>query len=86
MFYLASEAQKRTVLRVSTLEIAPDAKLISDAQAKPKHRSTAMLEVHQPGEALFRSILPEEIWRPFAAFPASARLAVVVGEPTEPGP
>jgi quercetin dioxygenase-like cupin family protein len=31
--------------------------------------------------------LPEEIdWKPFVAFPPSARLAVVVGDPTEPGP
>src|SRR5262249_4186519 len=42
---------------------------------------------HQPGEAVFRSILPEDIdWRPFPAFPPSARLAVLVGEPTEAGP
>jgi quercetin dioxygenase-like cupin family protein len=43
--------------------------------------------VHQPGQDTFRSILPEDIdWRPFAAFPPRARLAVVVGEPTKPGP
>ena len=42
---------------------------------------------HQPGEADFRSVLPEDIdWKPFAAFPPSARLAVVVGDPTKPGP
>lgn len=42
---------------------------------------------HEPDEALFRSILPEDVaWRPFAAFPSSARLAVLVGEPTQPGP
>jgi quercetin dioxygenase-like cupin family protein len=46
-----------------------------------------MSQAHQPGEAVFRSILPEEIeWKPFAAFPPSARLAVVVGDPTKPGP
>src|SRR5262249_9321012 len=46
-----------------------------------------MAQAHQPGEAVFKSILPEEIdWKPFPAFPPSARLAVVVGEPTEPGP
>jgi quercetin dioxygenase-like cupin family protein len=46
-----------------------------------------MLQSHQPEEALFRSILPEDIqWRPFPAFPAGARLAVLVGHPTEPGP
>jgi quercetin dioxygenase-like cupin family protein len=32
-------------------------------------------------------VLPEAIdWQPFAAFPPSARLAVVVGNPSEPGP
>jgi hypothetical protein len=68
-------------------EIALDAKLISDARAKSKDRSTAMSQAHQPGEAVFRSILPEEIeWKPFAGFPPTARLAVVVGEPTKPGP
>lgn len=42
---------------------------------------------HQPGQANFRSILPDDIdWKPFPAFPPSARLAVVVGQPTEKGP
>ena len=46
-----------------------------------------MAQAHQPGEAVFRSILPEEIdWKPFAAFPPSARLAVLLGEPTQAGP
>jgi len=32
-------------------------------------------------------VLPEDIdWEPFTAFPPSARLAVVVGHPAEPGP
>jgi hypothetical protein len=42
---------------------------------------------HQPDQDVFRSVLPEDIdWEPFAAFPASARLAVVVGHPSQPGP
>ena len=46
-----------------------------------------MPQRHEPGRAVFRSILPEEVeWKPFPAFPPSVRLAVVVGEPTEPGP
>ena len=46
-----------------------------------------MPQKHQPGESIFRSVLPEEIdWKPFPAFPASARLAVLVGEPSNPGP
>jgi quercetin dioxygenase-like cupin family protein len=45
-----------------------------------------MVRTHQPGEAAFRSILPEDIhWKPFPAFPASVRLAIVVGEPSQPG-
>jgi len=44
-------------------------------------------QTHQPGQAVFRSILPEEIdWKPFTAFPPSVRLAVLVGHPSEPGP
>ena len=43
--------------------------------------------IHQPGQAAYRSVLPEEIdWKPFPAFPPSARLAIVVGDPSEPGP
>jgi quercetin dioxygenase-like cupin family protein len=35
----------------------------------------------------FRSILPEDVeWKPFPAFPPGARLAVLVGEPTQAGP
>src|SRR5262249_13148417 len=46
-----------------------------------------MVRNHQPGQAIFRSILPEDIdWKPFPAFPPSVRLAVVVGRPSEPGP
>jgi quercetin dioxygenase-like cupin family protein len=46
-----------------------------------------MIQGHQPGQAAFRSILPEDIqWKPFSAFPPSARLAVLVGDPTQDGP
>jgi len=46
-----------------------------------------MVQAHQPDESVFRSILPEQIdWKPFPAFPPTARLAVVVGEPTKAGP
>ena len=37
-------------------------------------------------EGVFKAILSEDIdWKPFAGFPPSARLAVVVGRPSEPG-
>ena len=42
---------------------------------------------HQPGEDVFRAIRPEDVvWKPFPAFPPAARLAVLVGDPTQPGP
>ncbi len=42
---------------------------------------------HQPGQDVFKSVLSEEIdWKPFAAFPPSVRLAVIVGQPSEAGP
>ena len=42
---------------------------------------------HQLGQEVFKSILPEDVdWKPFPAFPPSVRLAVVVGQPSEPGP
>ena len=45
-----------------------------------------MVRTHQPGQTIFRSILPEDVdWRPFPAFPPSVRLAVVVGQPSAPG-
>ena len=35
---------------------------------------------------VFKAVLPEDVdWQPFAAFPPSARLAVVVGQPSEAG-
>ena len=45
------------------------------------------VQLHQPGQDRFVVTLPEQIdWKPFAAFPAGVELAVVVGNPTEPGP
>jgi quercetin dioxygenase-like cupin family protein len=45
------------------------------------------MSTHQPGQDLFRSALPEEIhWEPFPAFPPLARLAVVVGDPSQVAP
>ena len=42
---------------------------------------------HQPGQSTFAAILPEEVdWKPFPAFPPSARLAIVVGQPLDEGP
>ena len=43
--------------------------------------------VHQRGQEVFKSVLSEDInWKPFAAFPPSVHLAVIVGQPSEAGP
>jgi quercetin dioxygenase-like cupin family protein len=42
---------------------------------------------HQQGQDVFKAIMSEDIdWKPFAAFPPSVRLAVVVGQPPETAP
>jgi hypothetical protein len=64
-------------MRGAGSEFAPDVQI----------KEAAMARIHQRGESVFRSILPEDIdWKPFAAFPPTVRLAVLVGEPSQPGP
>ena len=42
---------------------------------------------HYPDEERFHVIRAEDLeWKPFAAFPPAARLAVLVGDPSRPGP
>lgn len=42
---------------------------------------------HQFDEDRFHAIRPEDVeWKPFAAFPPEARLAILVGDPARPGP
>jgi quercetin dioxygenase-like cupin family protein len=46
-----------------------------------------MPQTHQPGQDKFRAIHAEDIeWRAFPAFPPEARLAILVGDPSKPGP
>ena len=41
------------------------------------------MSTHQPGQDVFRPVLPEDIdWEPFPAFPPQARLAVVARKTT----
>jgi len=45
------------------------------------------MNAHLPDQDVFRPTLPEEIdWEPFPAFPPLARLAVVVGDPSQAFP
>jgi quercetin dioxygenase-like cupin family protein len=42
---------------------------------------------HLPSQHAFRAIMDEDMdWKPFAAFPPSVRLAVLVGQPAQEGP
>jgi quercetin dioxygenase-like cupin family protein len=60
---------------------------MGNAEMQRPQSGTATVRDHQLGEAVFKTILPEDInWKPFPAFPPSARLAVLVGEPTQAGP
>jgi len=55
--------------------------------ARITEATTGTVRPHQPGQAVFRAMLPEDIdWKPFAAFPPAARLAVLAGQPSEGGP
>ena len=45
-----------------------------------------MVQTHEPGRSVFRSILPGDVdWQPFQALPSSVRLAVIFGQPSEAG-
>lgn len=60
---------------------------MSEQAARKQEAAKELVRSHQPGQATFRAILAEDIeWKPFAAFPPEARLAVLVGQPSEPGP
>ena len=49
--------------------------------------ATVSVRRHYPRQDAFRSILAEALeWKPFAAFPGSVRLAVVIGDPSTDGP
>jgi len=52
-----------------------------------KHADGSEPQPHQVGQNIFKTILSEDVdWEPFPAFPPSIRLAVVVGQPADPGP
>ncbi|GAB4054470.1 cupin domain-containing protein [Catellatospora paridis] len=45
------------------------------------------MSTHHVDQEVFKSVLQEDIdWRPFPGFPPAARLAVMVGDPSEPEP
>lgn len=49
-------------------------------------RTTSSTRSERERRVSLRSILPEEVnWKPFAAFPPDARLAVLLGHTSDPG-
>jgi quercetin dioxygenase-like cupin family protein len=55
--------------------------------AQTPKAASAKLRTHQPDEDKFHAIHGEDIqWKPFPAFPPDARLAILVGDPSKPGP
>ena len=60
---------------------------MSEQAARKKEARKEPLRTHQPGQETFRAVLSEDIeWKQFPGFPPQARLAVVVGHPSEQGP
>ena len=52
-----------------------------------KHAQQGEVWAHQVGQEVFKTTLPEDVhWKPFPAFPPSVRMAVIVGQPSGPGP
>ena len=63
------------------------AKRVRVSSAIVRTREAPVTQHHQPDQASFKVILPDDIeWKSFPAFPPEARLAVMVGHPNEPGP
>ena len=60
---------------------------MSQKASAVKRAQQTEVRPHQLGQEVFKTILSEDVdWKPFPAFPPSIRLAVVVGQPSEPGP
>ena len=60
---------------------------MSEQAARKQEALKEPVRPHEPGQAVFRAILSEDIdWKPFPAFPPEARLALLVGRPLEQGP
>src|SRR5271168_3514546 len=59
----------------------------ADIMSQTLQPSSSGVRPHQPDEDRFRAIRAEDVqWKPFAAFPPQARLAILVGDPMMPGP
>ena len=74
---------------ISGEEAGTDIAMVSTADSHRPNETPAANRIrpHQLGQDKFRGILADDLdWKPFAAFPPSVRLAVVVGQPSENAP
>jgi len=72
---------------MASIASAPGAAPAEEATSASKSEAPQTPRAHQPDQSVFKSILSENIdWKPFPAFPPAARLAILVGHPSEPGP
>ena len=75
-------ARAQTVIEQAAAEI-----LGTIARSNFKGRNIAVARTHQPGEAAFRSVLPEDIdWKPFPAFPLRSALPSSSASRPSPAP
>src|SRR5215472_9792095 len=65
----------------------PGEQIMAQRMPQPSsHQSGKETRFAPAGKAVFKAILSEDVdWKAFAAFPPSARLAVIVGQPSQPG-
>jgi quercetin dioxygenase-like cupin family protein len=75
------------LVRVLSQDFQQEVSMSAEQETVVAEAQQGTVRPHQPGEDAFRSVLPEDIdWKPFAAFPPSVRLAVIVGQPSEAAP
>src|SRR5207302_11388831 len=83
---LGSGSQDQDTMQGRPLSCAKEGNMSQEAIAL-KHADGSEPQPHQVGQNIFKTILSEDVdWEPFPAFPPSIRLAVVVGQPADPGP
>src|SRR5271156_6566724 len=76
-----------TLLMSGRTPISHEEVRMSQKAGAVKSAQQSEVRPHQLGQDVFKTILPDDVnWKPFPSFPPGVLLAVVVGQPSEPGP
>jgi hypothetical protein len=68
-------------------EVVQDDKTRVQLPVRQEGRKVGTMSNHELDQSVFGSVLPEDVyWEPFPSFPATARLAAVVGDPSQKAP